>query len=63
MKLSSIRINIEQPGNYVVYGYDYDLLLINSELAKSNAQPWLTSEYCHLQKIIPEFYKSCTFTF
>ena len=56
MKISSIRIHIEQPGNYVVYGYDYDLLLINSELAKSNAQPWLNIQnIATSEKIIPEF--------
>ena len=56
MKMSSIQVNIDQPGNYVVYGYDYDLLLITSELAKSNAKPWLNIQnVVTSEKIIPDY--------
>lgn len=56
MQMSSIRTTIEHPGNYVVYGYDYDLLLLTDEMARSNAHPWLNIQnVATSEKIIPEF--------
>ena len=56
MKMSSIQTTFDHPGNYVVYGYEYDLLLITNELAKSNAKPWLQIQnIATSEKIIPDF--------
>ena len=56
MQISSIRINIEKPGNFVVYGYDFDLLMLTDEMARSNAHPWLNIQnLATSEKITPEF--------
>jgi hypothetical protein len=56
MKMSSIRIPFERTGNYAVYGYDYDLLLLTDEMARSNAHPWLNIQnIATSEKINPEF--------
>lgn len=41
MQMSSIQLSFDHSGDYVVYAYDYDLLLVTDELARANSNPWL----------------------
>jgi hypothetical protein len=41
MNSKATQINFERTGDFVVYAYNYDLLVMTDELANANAIPWL----------------------
>ncbi len=41
MQMNNIQLSFDRTGDYVVYAYDYDLLMVTDELARANANPWL----------------------
>jgi len=56
MKDKSIQMIFDRTGNYVVYAYNYDLLMMTDELAKANAKPWLAIvNIQNGQNITPEY--------
>lgn len=44
MENKAIQINFDRTGDFVVYAYNYDLLVMTDELAKANAIPWMKIE-------------------
>jgi hypothetical protein len=44
LRTSPTMVGIGQPGRYVVYAYDYDLLTTSDQLDLSGAPPWITLE-------------------
>jgi hypothetical protein len=56
MQMASIQTTFDQTGNYTIYGYDYDLLLITDEMARSTGNPWLKIQnIANSEEITPEF--------
>lgn len=56
MQMKSIQLDLDRSGGYVVYAYDYDLLLVTDELARANAKPWLkVVNVASGQQITPEY--------
>lgn len=41
LKNRSSELTLERTGNYVIYAYNYDLLVMTDELAEAKAKPWL----------------------
>jgi hypothetical protein len=53
LSTSPTMVGIGQPGRYVVYAYDYDLLTTSDQMELSGAPPWITLESQVTGKKVP----------